>query len=351
MNNVRWGIIGCGAVTELKSGPALSKIADSRLVAVMRRDKDKAKDYAARHAVPKWYDDADRLINDPDVNAIYVATPPASHAEYTIKAAKAGKAVYVEKPMAVNHEQCRRMIRACDDARVPLFVAYYRRALPDFLKVKQLIDSGAIGSPRFVSIQLCHAPNTSLNPGNLPWRVLPEIAGGGYFFDLGSHELDFLDYLLGPITSAQGFATNQAGLYPAEDIVAANLLFESGVLGCGMWCFTVPPNCTSDDIHIVGTKGKVTFSSFERAPVVLDTDNGTKEFNLPRPPHVQQPLLQTVVDELLGRGNCPSTGVTGARTSWVLEQITANRLRSVPHPGGAQTTAGPAGAGPCRIPE
>jgi len=326
MDNVRWGIIGCGAVTEVKSGPALSKIPDSRLLAVMRRDKERARDYAAQHAVPKWYDDADKLINDPDVNAIYVATPPASHAEYTIKAAKAGKAVYVEKPMAVNHRQCQRMIRACDDAGVPLFVAYYRRALPDFLKVKQLVDTGAIGEPRFASIKLYHPVKPDLDPDNPPWRVLPEIAGGGYFFDLGSHQLDFLDYVLGPVVAAQGFAANQAGLYPAEDAVCASLVFHSGPLGSGMWCFATSPNCKTDRVQIVGSEGKVSFSCFDHAPVVLQTDSETTQFNLPRPAHVQQPLLQTVVDELLGRGTCPSTGVTAARTSWVLDRIIANRI-------------------------
>jgi predicted dehydrogenase len=321
MEQVRWGIIGCGAVTEVKSGPALSKIVGSQLVAVMRRNKAKAKDYALRHGMPKWYDDADELINDADVNAIYVATPPASHAEYTIRAARAGKPVYVEKPMALNFRQCRQMIEACEAAEAPLFVAYYRRCLPDFLKVRELVESGVIGEPRFVSIELYHTPKSDLNKDNLPWRVIPEIAGGGYFMDLGSHQLDFLDYVLGPIASVTGRAANQARLYPAEDIVSADFVFESGVLGSGMWCFTVAKQCHTDRTQIVGSKGRITFSSFDVAPVRLETAEGTEEFTIPGPEHVQQPLLQTVVDELLGRGKCPSTGVTAARTSRVMDEI------------------------------
>jgi len=325
MEEVRWGIIGCGAVTEVKSGPALSKIDGSKLVAVMRRDKDKAKDYALRHCVPKWYDDADELINDADVNAVYVATPPASHAEYAIRAARAGKPVYVEKPMALNLRQCREMIDACEAAGVPLFVAYYRRRLPDFLKVKELVESGTIGEPRFVSVELYHTPKSGLNKGNLPWRVIPEIAGGGYFMDLGSHQLDFLDYVLGPIASVTGRAANQARLYPAEDIVTADFAFESGVLGSGMWCFTIAKHCHTDQTQIVGSKGRITFSSFDAAPVRLETEEGAEEFKIPRPEHVQQPLLQTVVDELLGRGRCPSTGTTAARTSRVMDEILKNQ--------------------------
>jgi predicted dehydrogenase len=84
MEEIRWGIIGCGDVTEIKSGPAFNKVANSKLVAVMRRDSAKAADYAKRHHVPKWYDDASKLINDPEVNAIYIATPPLQHDYFTI---------------------------------------------------------------------------------------------------------------------------------------------------------------------------------------------------------------------------------------------------------------------------
>jgi len=321
MDKVRWGIVGCGNVTEVKSGPALNKIEGSELAAVMRRDGEKARDYAERHGVAKWYDNADKLINDPDVNAVYVATPPASHAEYTIKAAEAGKAVYVEKPMGLDFGQCREMNEACAKGEVPLFVAYYRRCLPDFLKVKELVDSGEIGDIRFVSIELYHPPKEDLDSENPPWRVVPEIAGGGYFHDLASHQLDYLDYVLGPIACAQGISCNQALLYPADDTVCASFVFESGVVGSGMWCFAISQESRTDLIKIFGSKGRITFSSFDVGPVRLETGDGVKEYDVPRPAHVQQPLLQTVVDELLGCGECPSTGVTAARTSWVMDEI------------------------------
>jgi predicted dehydrogenase len=323
MERIRWGIIGCGNVTEIKSGPAFNKIEGSELVAVMRRDGEKAQDYARRHDVPKWYNDADRLINDPDVDAIYIATPPGSHAEYTIRAAAAGKPVYVEKPMARDYPECQRMIEACEQAGVPLFVAYYRRRLPAFLKVKQLVESGAVGDVRFVSIALYRPPEKQdLDSENLPWRVIPEIAGGGYFFDLGSHQLDFLDYVFGPIVLARGHAANQAGSYPAEDIVCANFAFESGVLGNGTWCFTASESAKVERTEIIGSAGKIVYSNFDLdLPVRLETDAGVEEFQTPTPQHVQQPLIQTVVDELQGRGRCPSTGVSAARTSRVMDQI------------------------------
>ena len=204
MPTIRWGIIGCGNVTEVKSGPGFQKADNSDLVAVMRRTGALARDYARRHGVAKWYDEAGALINDPDVEAIYIATPPDTHKEYTLQSARAGKPVYVEKPMALNFAECQEMIAACQAAGVPLFVAYYRRALARFLKIKELLEAEAIGQIRFISMTLYQPLRPDeLDPNNLPWRVRPEIAGGGRFVDLAAHTLDFLDFVVGPIRSAQ----------------------------------------------------------------------------------------------------------------------------------------------------
>ncbi len=320
MRTIRWGIIGCGDVTEVKSGPAFQKARNSQLVAVMRRNADKAKDYAQRHGVAKWFDDARRLIHDLDVDAAYIATPPSSHMEYTLMAAGAGKPVYVEKPMARTFQECRIMIDTCRHAGVPLFVAYYRRSLPRFLKIKELLDSGAIGQARFVSVTLYQPPAPEdFDSENPAWRVLPEIAGGGRFLDLASHTLDFLDHILGPIVQAEGSASNQGGLYPAEDIVTGNFIFQSGVHGIGVWCFSAFSQC--DNTEIIGTKGKLSFSTFDASPVVLITSGHVEQFTIENPLHIQQPLIQTIVDELNGEGRCPSTGETGARTSWVMDRM------------------------------
>ena len=317
MNTIRWGIIGCGDVTEVKSGPAFAKAEGSSLVAVMRRTAHLAEDYARRHGVPRWYADAEALVGDPDVGAVYVATPPDTHREYVLLAARHGKPVYVEKPMAMNHGECLDMIDACRAAGVPLFTAYYRRALPRFQCVKALVDDGAIGDVRAVTVSLYrrHVGVT----GALPWRVDPAVAGGGHFVDLASHTLDLLDHLLGPIASAVGGAANQGGFYRAEDIVSAALAFESGVRGTGLWCFTADRN--EDRVEIVGSAGRISFSTFDEAPVVLSKESGVETFTVPHPPHVQQPLIQTIVDALRGRGTCPSTGESGARASRVMDAL------------------------------
>ena len=319
---IRWGIIGCGNVTEVKSGPALQKARNSALVAVMRRNGALARDYAERHGVPRWYDDAEALIADTDVEAVYIATPPSSHKQYTLMAAAARKPVYVEKPMAMNFGECEAMIAACRDAKVPLFVAYYRRALPRFIKVRELIESGAIGDVRFVSVTLFEPPAANvLDRSVLPWRVRPDISGGGLFVDLASHMLDFLDYALGPISSARGLVANQAGLYEAEDIVTSTFRFESGVLGTGTWCFSAGDR--RDLTEIVGSAGRVSYVTFDESPIVLETPRGRTEFPIANPPHIQQCLIQLIVDALNGVAQSPSTGETAARTTRVMDEMLA----------------------------
>ncbi|MGA7437944.1 MAG: Gfo/Idh/MocA family oxidoreductase [Luteibacter sp.] len=320
MNRVRWGIIGCGAVTEVKSGPAFAKVPGSALVAVMRRDGDKARDYAQRHGVPRWYDDAGQLIADPGVDAVYIATPPSSHRHYALRAIAAGKPVYIEKPMAMNHRECLDIVEAGRAANVPVFVAYYRRALPRFTTIARLLREGVIGTPRFVNVVLHHPfEKVYQDPANLPWRVQPELSGGGIFVDLASHTLDILDFLLGPMVEVRGMARNQLGAYPAEDAVAMAFAFGNGVLGTGLWNFGADRR--EDRVEIVGDRGRLVFATFGDGPIRVEADGVVDNLSIDNPAHIQQPLITAMVDALLGRGECPSTGETAARTSWVMDQV------------------------------
>jgi predicted dehydrogenase len=318
---IKWGIIGCGNVTEVKSGPAFNKVKDSSLVAVMRRDAALAEDYAKRHNVPKFYSDAGKLINDPDINAVYIATPPGSHTEYAIKTIKAGKPVYIEKPMAVNFEECSKINATAQKYNVPVFVAYYRRALPGFLKVKELINNGAIGKVRFVQVQLFKAASEDEKNGKLSWRVNPETSGGGHFFDLASHQLDYLDFLFGSIQKVRSFALNQAGLYKPEDYISAEFLFPDNIAGTGIWSFSAAKSAERDTIEIIGNEGVIKFSTFSFEPIVLTNNSGKREFINERPEHVQYFLIDQVVQALSGKGSAVSTGITGARTSKVMDEI------------------------------
>lgn len=317
MNTIGWGIIGCGNVTEVKSGPAFAKIADSRLVAVMRRDGRLAEDYARRHGVAKWYADADALIADPDVTAVYVATPVGSHLEYALKVCAAGKPCYMEKPMTRNAAEARVMLSAFKAAGLPLFVAYYRRGLARFLKVRELLESGAIGTLSGFSYRCASA--VQQRDGELPWRFKAALSGGGLVMDIGCHTLDILDFIAGPLQDVAGAAANLAAAYEVEDNVVMHFRLPSGGLGSASWNFA--SDQSDETMFFSGTGGRITISTFGKEPVKLENGRRVELFDLPPPQHIQQPLIGTIVDQLLGRGSCPSSGESALRTTLLLDRV------------------------------
>lgn len=321
MRTIRWGIIGCGDVTEVKSGPGFAKARNSALVAVMRRDGTLAADYARRHGVPRWHDDAEAILRAPDIDAVYVATTPETHCEYVLRCAQAGKPVLVEKPMALDAAECDAMIDACEAAGVPLRVAYYRRALPRFVAVRDLVRSGAIGEVRMVTsrqFQPLRSKDES-PPDGKPWRLEGPRSAGGLFVDMMSHTLDFLDDVFGPIEAVRAFAANRGGAYGVEDVVAASWRFASGVFGSGAYCYAADRN--EEYNEIVGSAGRLCFSTTRPVPIEVWHGDRCETIDVGDPPHVHQPLIQTFVDELNGVGQCPSTGVSAARTTRVVDAI------------------------------
>ncbi len=319
---IRWGILGCGDVCEVKSGPAFQKAEGSALVAVMRRDRRLAEDFALRHGVPRAYGDARELIADPEVDAVYIAAPPGNHLELALQVAAAGKPAYVEKPMARSHSECLAMIEAFERAGQPLFVAYYRRALPRFMKAKQLLDDGALGRVQSVEVRYSSPGQLQLDPAQLPWRVQAEQAGGGLFLDLASHTLDVLDFWFGPLQAVTGQATQLAARAEVEDAVTVRFETAAGAVGTGYWNFCAENR--QDSIRVVGKRGELRLSTFGEAPLELEIDGAAQHFELGNPRHIQQPFIQTMVDALHKRGTCSSTGVSAARTSWVLDRALAS---------------------------
>jgi 1,5-anhydro-D-fructose reductase (1,5-anhydro-D-mannitol-forming) len=313
---VRWGIVGCGDVTEVKSGPGFQQAAGSALVAVMRRDAAKAEDYARRHGVPRVHRQAVDLIDDPNVDAVYIATPPSTHCDLALRAASAGKPCLVEKPMALNHAECQQMVAAFRERGVPLWVAYYRRALPRFLLVRDLLQQGAIGALTSVHVEVLD--RLASGERAAAWRFDPAISGAGLFFDVGSHSLDLVDFLAAPITQVSGFAVNTGGTYRAEDVTAASFVVESGQPGTGVWNFNADAN--HDVLRFVGSAGQLRTPIFADGDVVVSRGGRDEVHAVRNPPHVHQPLIQTIVDELRGTGRCESTGDSGARTSWVMDR-------------------------------
>lgn len=319
---IRWGIIGCGNVTEVKSGPAYKKTEGFTIEAVMRRDAAKAADYAKRHGIAKHYSNADDLINDPEIDAIYIATPPDTHKYYGLKVAASGKPCCIEKPLAPNYHDCLAITEAFEQKNIPLFVAYYRRSLPRFQQVKTWIDTNQIGEVRHIRWHLSKPTSNQDLSGDYNWRTDATIATGGYFDDLASHGLDLFIYLLGNIKDVNGICTNQQGLYSAKDSVSACWLHESGITGTGSWNFG--SSMREDKVEIYGSKGKITFSVFENDPLILTNDIEQKILNIEHPENIQLYHAQLIREHLLGNTTHPSTGITGAHTNWVMDKIIGN---------------------------
>ncbi len=318
MNKISWGIIGCGDVTEIKSGPAFNLAPNSELVAVMRRDSTKAEDYAKRHGVRKWYAEAGELINDIEVNAIYIATPPAYHEEYTLQSFKAGKPVYVEKPMALDSAEAERMDKAATDYSCKLSVAHYRRAQPRFLQILSLIKKGFIGDPQFAEIQFKQA----YKPGTEnTWRTNPAISGGGLFHDLAPHQLDLMLYFFGLPIRTKGESHNRANLYDADDYVSADILFENNIHVKGTWDFNARLEDETDICEIQGTKGKIRFAVFGNLCELI-IDGKVEHLEFDHLPHVQQPMIDQVVKYFRNETANPCSATEAVEVMSMMDKIT-----------------------------
>jgi len=316
---IRWGFIGCGSVTEVKSGPPYQMTKDFELAMVMRRDEEKAKDYALRHQVPHWTSDADELIENPEIDAVYIATPPDSHKLYALQVAKAGKPCCIEKPMAPNYADSLEIFKAFKEKEVPLFIAYYRRSLPRFNKVKQWLDKGLIGEVRHIHWVKTRTASPLDLSGDNNWRTDAKIALGGYFDDLASHGLNLFTYLLGDIKEAKGMATNQEGHYTAFDSITGSWIHKNGITGSGSWNFV--SYRPLDKVEILGSKGEIHFSVLGEQPVQLITANHEESFFIEHPKHLHQYHVENIRKHLFGEVLHPSLGESGLHTSWVMDKI------------------------------
>ena len=327
---IRWGMIGTGNVTEKKSAPSFNKIENSQLVAVTNRTPDKAENYAQRHGIPTWYKDPYEVIRDPEVDIVYIATPPGSHMDYALETYKSGKPVYIEKPMARTGEECRIINEAAEKAGLPVFVAYYRRGLEYFKKVKTIIDSGTLGKILHINLQQYYpARPEDYDRANLPWRVIPEDAGGGYFHDLGCHALDILFHVFGDPLEVSGKASNIAGLYTPEDTLSASLVLPGELLVSASWSFVTPEPFNKDLVEVTGEKGKLSFGIFSFKPITLHSGDHKETIATIQPEHIQMPLIRTIVSELNGHGRCPSNGRTAEVTSRAMDIIRGETLSNL----------------------
>lgn len=323
VDEVRWAFIGCGNVTEKKSGPAFSKILGSRVIGVYRRDHSKALDYAQRNNIPRVYESIEELLNDPEVNAVYVATPHYLHKPQALAVAEAGKACYVEKPMALSYHEALEMYEVFNKKGLPLYVAYYRRKLPPFVWLREFILRGHLGRVREGELRFIRPARAfEKNPETLPWRLKPEFSGGGYLFDLGPHHLDYLAYVFDKVTVSDSIHENRGGFYETEDYTLTHLLLNDEILFTAEWNFAAPEGQTADYIRFIGDKGSVEMPFFGPYPIKVKLGEKEFSFRIDPPPHVQQPLIETIVGELRGLPvQCPSTGKTALEANRLLDEI------------------------------
>jgi predicted dehydrogenase len=316
MEKICWGIIGCGNVTEVKSGPAFNKVEHSSLVAVSRRDPEKLADYVNRHQVPMSYTNALDLIQSEKINAIYIATPPDVREGYAMEAMQLGKPVYLEKPMALNLAACKRLKAASEKLGVKLSVAHYRRNLPLFMEVKNILDQDLIGAVKEVQItMLKKTDKAAKDPSN--WRVDPSIAGGGYFYDLAPHQIDLVFYFFGKPRSFSGTSTNKAGLYKAEDFVQGTIELENGIVCKGLWDFSINGE-EKDEFLIIGEKGTIRFPVFGLF-IEVEINGNTNTIHFEAPKHNQQNHIQAVVNYFLDKGKNPCSAEDAILSMEVME--------------------------------
>lgn len=295
MKQIKWGIIGCGNVVENKSGPAFNTTNNSCIYAVMRRDIEKAEKSAKKLGATKWYDNVDALLEDDNVNAVYIATPPGLHLEQAKKCCRAKKPTYIEKPFARNYQEALQITNMFKEAGVPLYVAHYRRALPKFIKVKELIDSNIIGKICEVDFRL----NRKFNKAEAidSWLYNTELSGGGKFYDIAPHTIDIMVYLFGNFIDVKGIATNNSDEYEVEDIVTMIFKTEKGIVGTAN--FNSIALDKKDSMIVNGTKGKIEFSIHGDSPIIVTTADGARNIEIKNPDIIQEDMIKNVVQSLI----------------------------------------------------
>jgi predicted dehydrogenase len=318
MRKLRWGLVGTGDIAEKRVAPALAQASGSELLAVSRRQADRAEEFARRFGAPRWHARWEDLVHDPDVDAVYVATPVSLHAPIAVAAAEAGKHVLCEKPMALSVAECDRMIAAADAAGVKLGIAYYRHLYPIVLRMKALLADGVIGAPVVAQVNAFERFDP---PADHPraWFLDPEVAGGGPMFDFGCHRLEVLLNLLGPVAGVEGVLTRAAFTRRVEDTGAAVLRFSTGCLGTVTVTHAAVES--QDTLHLFGTEGSIHVPKLNGAELRIVRGAGEVVESHPAPENLHQPLIEQFVHAVLNGGDPVVDGRLGREVNRLLGEI------------------------------
>lgn len=319
MAQLKWGLIGCGDISQKRVAPALRDLDNVDFVGVSRANADLAESFAKEFGARKWYRDWQDLVKDDEIEAVYVATPVYLHAEQTIAAAEAGKHVLCEKPMALNVAQCDAMIDACQANGVALGVAYYRHFYPVIDRIKEIVNSGEIGTVVMAQINAFEYMDFELGQPR-DWFVRKELSGGGPMFDFGCHRLEVLTNILGP-AKATGVVDNVLFTNrEVEDTATAILQFDNG--GQGVICVTHGSLKSQDTVHLYGDKGSIHVPVLNEGNLTVETVDGSLTEALPPHPNFHQPHVEDFTNAVLAGGQPKVTGAVGREINQLLAEIT-----------------------------
>ena len=315
---IRWGFLGCGKVVRTKSGDAFRNVPNSTIEVIRRRNLDAAKESAEYFGAPYWCDRIEELLAS-EIDAVYIATPPGLHYEQAMACLNAGKAVYLEKPFARNYTEAKQLTGAFEEAGVPLYIGHYRRALPRFLKIREMLKSNIIGDVTDIDFYLNRI--FSQKEADNSWLYNPVLSGGGKYYDIAPHTVDIIQFLFGNITEVQGSARNLGVGCPLENVVEMTFVTEKGVNGKARFCCVADEK--SDRMHVTGTKGTMEFSVHGKTDVIVKDENGTilEQFDLPDPKAVEESMVQSVVEDLLGISKCESKAKDVLVTYEIIDEV------------------------------
>lgn len=317
MDVLKWGLIGAGDIARKRIAPALVDLPNCELVAVSRGRPELAEAFAAEFGVKRWYADWLEILTD-EIDAVYIATPVFLHPEQTIAAAEAGKHILCEKPMALNVEECDRMIAACKANNVKLGIAYYRRFYPVLESVRQVIASGEIGKVVFAQMNAFEyfdpAPDNRRH-----WLLEKAKSGGGPMMDFGCHRLEVLTDLFGTVRRTESIVSNIAFEREVEDTAAVLLQFESDT--CAALIVSHASHEPQDTFEIFGTTGSINIPVLNSGDIRIKTAAG--ETTESHPPHanIHQPLIEDFTDAVLIGREPRVSGETGRLIALLEDEI------------------------------
>lgn len=294
--NICWGLLGVSDATEIKSGPGLYKNPNSVLEGVYDQNKEKALRFAFRHGAAKAFESVEDMLADQYIDIVYIAAPADMRCALALQCLEAGKAVYIENPIALSYEQALAIDAKAKAEKLPAYAALYRRGLPKFMNIKNLLTSGQIGDIRMIRVTHWAKPTEGEKKG----EAMPQFQGGDKFWRLGIETLDILEFYFGKMTDFTGQVFNQGGSDPTGDTITATFRHENGAVGTGSWCYAADKD--QEEVMIVGSKGNLRFSVFGKEAVILEKRGEFEMFNYRMPNHIAMPYQAGIVRELLDMG-------------------------------------------------